>query len=228
MATPRPRQCSVCRLEKFLALQPGAAAFLVIALSKVEPDPAMPTQLRHPIQMMLSAYRFGALKHRNQTLSDGLTPYFSHVARVTWILRDLFEVDDHEILIATVLHDVLEDTSTTADEIAKVFGQTVADYVKALTKREELPRKQREEEYEGRLLEAPEIVRIAKLADMFDNLSGRVATPRLPRTLANAKRLTEAFQSAIVTPKGRKALERVEQLIKEIESLPEAGLSSGS
>jgi guanosine-3',5'-bis(diphosphate) 3'-pyrophosphohydrolase len=178
------------------------------------------SQLGHPIQSLLRALRFAAFKHRNQTLSDGVTPYFSHVTRVTWILRDLFEVDDHDVLVAAVLHDLIEDTATTLEEISDVFGRTVAKHVDALTKRKELPRKQREEEYEKKLLEAPELVRIAKLADIFDNLSGRIGTPKLARTIVNAKRLTEAFRGTIRTPKGRKALERVEHLLQEIANRP--------
>ncbi len=185
----------------------------------------METQLNAPVQTILRAFRFAAFKHRNQTLGDGVTPYFSHVARVTWILRDLFAIDDQDIIVATILHDLIEDTATTSEEIAALFGRTIAGYVDALTKREDLPRKSREEDYETKLLAAPEIVRIAKLADMFDNLSGRVGTPRQARTLANAKRLTEIFRDAIKTPKGHKALECVEKLIGEIENLPATAAS---
>ncbi|MBV9392710.1 MAG: HD domain-containing protein, partial [Verrucomicrobia bacterium] len=73
-------------------------------------------------------------------LSDGYTPYISHVFRVTWILRDHFNVDDHDLIIATLLHDVIEDTPATQNEIAKRFGSKVAGYVKALTKDERLPK----------------------------------------------------------------------------------------
>ncbi len=180
----------------------------------------METQLDAPIQTILRAFRFAAFKHRNQTLGDGVTPYFSHVVRVTWILRDLFAIDDQDIIVATILHDLIEDTATTNEEIATRFGPTIAGYVDALSKREDLPRKPRDEDYENKLLAAPEIVRIAKLADMFDNLSGRVGTPKQARTVTNAKRLMAIFRDAIKTSKGRKALEHVEQLIQEIENLP--------
>src|SRR4030081_1578244 len=82
----------------------------------------MRSELESGTQVVLRAFRYAAIKHRYQTLSDGQTPYFSHIVRVTFILRDLFDIDDQEIIIATVLHDVVEDTGTSLEEIGQLFG----------------------------------------------------------------------------------------------------------
>lgn len=179
----------------------------------------MPSELQSPTQSILGAIRYAASRHRHQMLSDGYTPYISHVFRVTWILRDHFNVDDHDLIIATLLHDVIEDTPATQNEITKRFGPKVAGYVEALTKDESLPKKHREKEYLDRLVQAPEPVQIAKLADVFDNLSARIGTVKLRRTLENARRLTAAFSETIVSAKARRALSCVQQLISEIEAI---------
>jgi (p)ppGpp synthase/HD superfamily hydrolase len=179
----------------------------------------MRSELESGTQVVLRAFRYAAIKHRYQTLSDGQTPYFSHIVRVTFILRDLFDIDDQEIIIATILHDVVEDTETSLDEIDQRFGRTIAYYVEALTKNEALPKKRREREYDERLFNAPEIVQIAKLADIYDNLSTRVGTPKLPNTLENARRITAGFEKTIRTRRGKNALRHVRQLITEVEKI---------
>jgi hypothetical protein len=177
----------------------------------------MRSELESGTQVVLRAFRYAAIKHRYQTLSDGQTPYFSHVVRVTFILRDLFDIDDQEIIVATILHDVVEDTGTSLDEIDQLFGRTIAYYVEALTKNEALPKRRREREYDERLFNAPEIVQIAKLADIYDNLSARIGTSKLSNTLENALRITAGFEKTIRTRRGKNALRHVRSLIAEIE-----------
>ena len=179
----------------------------------------MRSELESGTQLVLRAFRYSALKHRYQTLPDGQTPYFAHVVRVTFILRDLFDIDDQDIIIATILHDVVEDTGTSLDEIDQLFGRTIAYYVEALTKNEALPKRRREREYDERLFNAPEIVQIAKLADMYDNLSARVGTPKLQNTLENARRISGGFERTIRTRRGKNALRHVRLLIAEVEKI---------
>jgi len=51
----------------------------------------------------------------------------NHFLRVLAVLKDEFHVDDEELLIAAVLHDTLEDTDTTYEELEKKFSKSVAD-----------------------------------------------------------------------------------------------------
>ena len=173
--------------------------------------------LDSPTQVVLRAFRYAAFKHRQQTLADGVTPYFAHVVRVSWVLRDLFHIKDTSTILASILHDVVEDTDTEIEEIENLFGKTVAQYVELLTKNQALPKRQREHEYDEKLINAPETVQIAKLADVYDNLSRRMGTTRLPSTVKNARRLTEMFKPLLSSKRGLTALEHVQQLIAEIE-----------
>ena len=190
-----------------------------------QPNSEMRSELECGTQQVLRAFRYAAIKHRYQTLADGQTPYFSHVVRVTFILRDLFDIDDQDIIVATILHDVVEDTGTSLDEIDQVFGRTIAYYVEALTKNEALPKRRRELEYDERLFNAPEIVQIAKLADMYDNLSARIGTPKLQNTLENARRITAGFEKTIRTRRGKNALRHVRLLMAEIEDRLRRGVN---
>jgi HD domain len=187
------------------------------------PNAAKKSELNSPTQIVLQAFRFAAFKHRQQTLSDGVTPYFAHVVRVNWILRDLFRIKDTPTVVAAILHDVVEDTDTDIEEVEDLFGKTIARYVDLLTKNQALPKRQRDREYDEKLVNAPETVQIAKLADLYDNLSRRIGTSRLLSTVKNARRLSAMFKPLLTSKRGLTALDHVEQLISEIE---QAGLRS--
>lgn len=182
-------------------------------------QPAEALRPQDPVQTLLRAASFAARKHRGQTRADGATPYFSHVARVTLILAHVFGVRDADTLTAAFLHDTLEDTATDYDELEEVFGRTVADYVVALTKNVMLPKKKREAEYEARLIDAPEEVKIAKMADIYDNLSDRVNSPKIVKTTATAERLLAAFADRLKTEVGRAAHAKTARLLATIEAV---------
>ena len=171
------------------------------------------------MQSFLRAAGFASRKHQGQTRADNQTPYFSHVARVTLILSHLFGVEDEDVLTAALLHDTLEDTATDYDEIAAQFGAKVADYVVLLTKNVMLPKKAREEDYMQRLTDAPEPVMIAKMADLYDNLSDRIFSPKLRKTAATAERLLDIFSMRLKTRVGLSAHEKLSQLLAEVKAL---------
>ena len=77
------------------------------------------------------AYVFSVAKHGSQKRASG-DPYFSHPIEVAGILTDLF-LDDQTIVTA-LLHDTIEDTLTTTEEIEKLFGKDVARLVDGVTK----------------------------------------------------------------------------------------------
>lgn len=171
----------------------------------------------NPVQAVLHAASFAARKHQGQTRADNLTPYFSHVARVTLILAHVFGCDDEEVLTAALLHDTIEDTATDYDEVAELFGTTVADYVVILTKNVMLPKQEREDEYAARLAGAPEAVKIAKMADLYDNLSDRMHSPKLRKTAATAEKLLTLFEETLETRIGRSAHAKLSVLLEEVK-----------
>ncbi|MBN8831659.1 MAG: bifunctional (p)ppGpp synthetase/guanosine-3',5'-bis(diphosphate) 3'-pyrophosphohydrolase [Sphingomonadales bacterium] len=77
------------------------------------------------------AYVFSVAKHGSQKRASG-DPYFSHPIEVAGILTELF-LDDRTIVTA-LLHDTIEDTLTTTQEVEKLFGKDVARLVDGVTK----------------------------------------------------------------------------------------------
>jgi guanosine-3',5'-bis(diphosphate) 3'-pyrophosphohydrolase len=121
------------------------------------------------IKTLVQAISFAAKKHRTQKRkgADG-EPYINHPLEVLNLLTGVGNVDDYDCLIAAVLHDTIEDTETTKEEIAELFGKNVAQIVLELTDDKSLPKAER------KLLQiehAPHISAQAKQVKLCDKIS---------------------------------------------------------
>jgi GTP diphosphokinase / guanosine-3',5'-bis(diphosphate) 3'-diphosphatase len=82
------------------------------------------------MKRLIAAIAFAAEKHRDQKRKDAeVSPYVNHSIALANVLAHEAGVDDERVLIAAILHDSVEDTETTAQELVKRFGQEVADVV---------------------------------------------------------------------------------------------------
>lgn len=81
------------------------------------------------MNLLEDALCFATKKHEGQTRKGGVLPYILHPVEVAAIVGTLTE--DQVILAAAVLHDTLEDTETTYEELEQRFGKRVADLVAA-------------------------------------------------------------------------------------------------
>jgi GTP diphosphokinase / guanosine-3',5'-bis(diphosphate) 3'-diphosphatase len=137
------------------------------------PDPG-----RHPEAWLLAALEFAAHKHRNQRRKDAqASPYINHPIALAHMLVAEGGVTDTKTLVAAILHDTVEDTDTTCEEIRARFGKLVADVVQEVTDDKALPkarRKQLQIEHAPRLSKRAALV---KLADKTANLRDMVASP---------------------------------------------------
>ena len=77
--------------------------------------------------MLVRAIQFAALKHQGQLRRKSNIPYFVHPAEVMQILTA--NDCDEDTIIAGVLHDTIEDTDATYDEIKDIFGEHIASLV---------------------------------------------------------------------------------------------------
>jgi (p)ppGpp synthase/HD superfamily hydrolase len=121
------------------------------------------------------AMRWAAVCHHGHTRRGSATPYFEHVAAVAWILdRAGF---DEDVVIAGLLHDVVEDTAATNEDVAARFGPNVAEIVRHCTevktdaKGQKRPWIDRKRDHIAAIAEAPLSARAVILADKLHNLS---------------------------------------------------------
>lgn len=120
--------------------------------------------------------KFAAQKHAeiNQTIPGTNLPYVVHLSNVAMeILVAAGQSESFNTGFAVqlaLLHDVLEDTDATFEELSKKFGKAVAEGVLALTKNAELPKDERMADSLERIKQQPEEVRAVKLADRITNL----------------------------------------------------------
>lgn len=130
------------------------------------------------IGIILKATQFAANKHRNQRRKDAdASPYINHPIALANVLANEGSVVDATVLCAAVLHDTIEDTKTTADELRHLFGDKVTAIVLEVTDDKSLDKEVRKEE---QVRHAPHIsteAKLVKLADKICNLRDILASP---------------------------------------------------
>ena len=123
---------------------------------------------------------FATKKHQGQFMKqpEGM-PYSAHFFGVAMnaiqLAAESKEPIDWDLLICSaILHDTLEDTQTSKEELEQVFGKAIADGVSALTKNESLPSEQQMKDSLERIKKQPREVAIVKIADRMFNIRDRV------------------------------------------------------
>ncbi len=124
-------------------------------------------------ETLIRAWRVGAAAHAGQTRKSG-EPYITHPVAAATVLAE--QGVDLETLVAAILHDTIEDTPLTRDEIAAEFGVTVAELVEGVTKLDKLQFRDRQEaaaeSFRKMMLAMARDLRVIliKLADRLHNM----------------------------------------------------------
>ena len=126
---------------------------------------------------LFAALKFAAQKHSRQRRKDSdATPYINHPIAVAEVLARVGGITNLATLQAAVLHDTIEDTETTAQELDERFGQEVRLLVQELTDDKSLPKQERKR---LQIQHAPHLSSRAKqikIADKICNLGDITAT----------------------------------------------------
>lgn len=130
-------------------------------------DPKEPDE---PHRRYAEAVLFTMRKHANQTRRDG-TPYIAHPLRVAESLRSIGGIQDMDVILAGLMHDLIEDTDCEWATIARRFGEPVANLVAVLSGDMRLPKVERRQEVVDRIRNASDDAKAVRLADRLDNLS---------------------------------------------------------
>lgn len=77
------------------------------------------------IKLIVKAMNFAAKAHTSQMRKDGVTPYINHPIGVANILTEIGNITDLTVICAALLHDTVEDTDTTFEDIRNEFGERI-------------------------------------------------------------------------------------------------------
>ncbi|GAB4427884.1 MAG: HD domain-containing protein [Bacteroidia bacterium] len=137
---------------------------------------------------ILRALAFAAAKHRHQRRKDrALSPYINHLIDVANLLWHVGGVRKRCTLLAGILHDTLEDTDTTREEILAAFGPEVLAIVEAVTDDKDLSKDARKQmQVDTAPFKSPEAKQV-KLADKCANVRDIGTAP--PEDWSVARRL---------------------------------------
>lgn len=146
--------------------------------------------------------------------------YINHIGSVTFEVMNALpfekEVDADLAVLCAILHDTVEDTAFTYEDVLKHFGKNVADGVQALTKNEALGSKKAQmEDSLARIRQQPKVIWMVKLADRIVNLSS------VPYYWSNEKKEKYRIEGQLILEKLKAGSDflakRLERKIEEYE-----------
>lgn len=118
--------------------------------------------------IILKALRFATEKHNDQRRRDSKSsPYINHPIQVAETLWRVGDVRDTALLVAAILHDTIEDTDVTPDEIRREFGEEVLELVLEVTDDKSLPKEVRKQ---LQIVNAPKKSPRAKMLKLADKI----------------------------------------------------------
>lgn len=169
MDAPRPEATVVASPGVPLAGPPDDARFLISDLCGY-----LETYLSHEqVSEVYRSYLFGAEAHEGQSRLSG-EPYIYHPVAVARILAGMRM--DHQCLMAAILHDVIEDTETAKEQLAREFGPEIAELVDGVSKLTQIKFRSRAEaqaeNFRKMMLAMTKDIRVImiKLADRLHNM----------------------------------------------------------
>jgi guanosine-3',5'-bis(diphosphate) 3'-pyrophosphohydrolase len=134
---------------------------------------------------LLHALAFAAHKHRDQRRKDiNASPYINHPIAVAEILAREGGVGDVAILMAAVLHDTVEDTECSFEELEAEFGAEVASMVREVTDDKKKPKQERKALQVEHARTASPAAKQIKIADKVSNIRDITTSPPAGWTVA--------------------------------------------
>ena len=131
------------------------------------------------LKLLIKALTFAAAKHRNQRRKNvDASPYINHPISLVNILCNEVHITDINVICSALLHDTVEDTETTAEELAIEFGQEISCIVMEVTDDKTIA--VRQERKQLQIEHAPHIsnpAKLLKLADKISNLRDLAVDP---------------------------------------------------
>jgi (p)ppGpp synthase/HD superfamily hydrolase len=128
------------------------------------------------IRLVSEAAECAAHRHTGmQRKGRGNEPYINHLTEVANLLATAIDGEDAELVAAGWLHDTIEDTDTTREELAEKFGERVAALVVEVTDDMTLPNDQRRQKQIEDAPKKSQGAKLIKIADKISNIRARIA-----------------------------------------------------
>ena len=169
------------------------------------------------MEAVIKAADFAARKHKDQRRKNKeATPYINHPIGVANILTGEGKITDPIVIQAALLHDTVEDTDTTIEEIGEVFGDKIKQIVAEVTDDKNLPKQTRKQiQIDTAHKKSPE-AKLVKLADKLYNLRDLDSADGVPAGWEE-KRVNEYFIWAFNVVKGLRGSNA--EMEKELDKL---------
>ncbi len=128
-----------------------------------------------PLRLVSEAAELAARRHNGMARKGrGNEPYINHLAEVASLLSAATEGADAELIAAGWLHDSIEDTETTRDELAQKFSERIASLVVECTDDMSLPKAERRRLQVVNASHKSPSARLIKIADKISNIGARI------------------------------------------------------
>jgi guanosine-3',5'-bis(diphosphate) 3'-pyrophosphohydrolase len=130
------------------------------------------------LKLLLKALSFATHKHKDQRRKDAdASPYINHPISLANILCNEGHVTDIEVICAALLHDTIEDTQTTPEELDGEFGESIRAIVMEMTDDQNISRSERKRLQIEHAAHISDKAKLVKLADKISNLRDVAHTP---------------------------------------------------
>lgn len=136
------------------------------------------TENPNDLALIFKALEFASIKHRDQRRKDAdASPYINHPIALTKVLCVEGAVTDVNVICGAILHDTIEDTETTAEELTVNFGEAISKIVQEVTDDKSLDKDVRKRLQVEHAAHASHQAKLVKLADKISNLRDIVNSP---------------------------------------------------
>jgi (p)ppGpp synthase/HD superfamily hydrolase len=148
----------------------------------------MSTELAPDLVLLARAADYAARQHIAQRRKGARAePYVNHLIEVAALLAEATDGSDVVLLMGGLLHDTLEDTDATYDDLVERFGPEVASLVAEVTDDKSLPKEERKRLQITKTPAKSRRAKLLKIADKTSNLRGLVASPPVGWTEARLR-----------------------------------------
>jgi GTP diphosphokinase / guanosine-3',5'-bis(diphosphate) 3'-diphosphatase len=160
--------------------------------------------------LILKALEYAAAKHRDQRRKDkNASPYINHPIALAGVLWHEGHITDPVVIASALLHDTIEDTETSWQELRGEFGDEVADIVLEVTDVQWLKKSVRKRLQVSRAKHSSRAARLVKLADKICNLRDVATNPPAKWDLVRRREYFEWAKEVVDRLRGTdKRLER--------------------